>query len=130
MAGRRIPKITGIPCDVLTIPEEITLNKDLTTNVFRIFQEILTNVARHAQATHIKVLLEENDGKIILNVRDNGKGITEKQISNPSSFGIMGIRERVNFMGGSFKITGIPKRGSEIAIVVPLDYHPLLMEKK
>jgi PAS domain S-box-containing protein len=116
-------KIAGIPCDVVIVPEEILLNKDLTTNIFRIFQEILTNVMRHAQATHISVRLEESDGSVMLNVRDNGKGITEDQISNPSSFGLMGIRERVNFLGGSFKITGAPPIGTEISIIVPLKGH-------
>ena len=116
-------KITGIPCAVVMVPEEILLNKDLTTNIFRIFQEILTNVMRHAQATHVDVRLEESDGRVMLNVRDNGTGITEEQISHPSSFGIMGIRERVNFLGGSFKITGIPLEGTEISIIVPLEGH-------
>jgi len=67
--------------------------------------------------------LEESDGKIMLNVSDNGNGITEDQISNPSSFGIMGIRERVNFLGGSFNITGAPMEGTEISITVPLEGH-------
>lgn len=116
-------KITGIPCAVVIVPEEILLNKDLSTNFFRIFQEILTNVMRHAEATHINVRLEESDGRVMLNVRDNGNGITEEQIYNPSSFGIMGIRERVNFLGGSFKITGTPREGTEISIIVPLRGH-------
>jgi PAS domain S-box-containing protein len=116
-------RITGIPCAVAIIPEEILLNKDLTTNIFRIFQEILTNAMRHAQATHINVRLEEIDGRVLLNVRDNGSGITEEQIYHPSSFGIMGIRERVNFLGGSFKITGTPREGTEISIIVPLEDH-------
>ena len=114
-------RITGIPCSVIIVPEEILLNKDLTTNIFRIFQEILTNVMRHAQATHVDVRLEESDGRVILNVRDNGNGITEEQISHSSSFGIMGIRERINFLGGSFRITGAPGKGTEISIIVPLE---------
>ena len=114
-------RITGIPCAVFMVPEEIHLGKDLTTNIFRIFQEILTNVTRHAQATHVDVHLEESGETVMLNVRDNGNGISEEQISNPSSFGIMGIRERVNFLGGSFKITGSPGEGTEISIIVPLE---------
>ena len=113
-------RITGIPCDIVTIPEEIHLEKDLTTNIFRIFQEILTNVMRHAQATQISAILEKSDGKIMLTVQDNGKGITDDQISKPASFGILGIRERVNHMGGSFKITGVPGEGTEITIIVPI----------
>jgi len=116
-------KITGIPCAVVLVPEEILLNKDLTTNIFRIFQEILTNIMRHAQATHVDVRLEESDGRVMLNVRDNGNGISEEQISDPSSFGIMGIRERVNFLGGSFKIEGTTSEGTEISIIVPLKGH-------
>jgi signal transduction histidine kinase len=114
-------KITGIPCSAVMVPEEILLDKDLTTNIFRIFQEILTNVMRHAQATRVDVRLEESGERVMLKVRDNGTGITEEQIYHSSSFGIMGIRERVNFLGGSFKITGIPLEGTEISITVPLE---------
>ena len=111
-------------CRQVINPEEIILNKELSINIFRIFQEILTNVMRHAEATHVNVFLEKSDGKILLRVVDNGKGITEEEILKPASFGIMGISERVNYMGGRLNIDGIPQKGTTIVVVVPIDGKP------
>ena len=72
--------------------------------IFRILQETLTNVARHANATGVKVGLEEKAGNLVLKVSDNGKGITEEQISHPKSFGLIGIRERANFFRGEVNL--------------------------
>jgi PAS domain S-box-containing protein len=113
-------KMSGIRCGVVTVPEEIILSKELSTNIFRIFQEILTNVMRHARATHVKVLFEKKDGRVIFNVEDNGKGITDKQIFNPSSFGIIGMRERIHAMNGDIRISGAPDKGTSISINIPL----------
>jgi len=112
-------KMTGIPCDIVIIPEEILLEKELTTNIFRIFQEILTNVMRHAGATHVNVVMEKSGGKVVLNVQDNGRGITAEEISNSSSFGLLGIRERVTYMDGTFSITGTPGKGTKLSITIP-----------
>ena len=117
-------KLVGIPCDIVIKPEEIILNKELSINIFRIFQEILTNVMRHAEATHVNVFLEKSDGKILLRVVDNGKGITEEEMLKPASVGIMGISERVNYMGGRLNIDGIPQKGTTIVVVVPIDGKP------
>jgi PAS domain S-box-containing protein len=111
---------TGIKCDVSFEPREIILDQDLTTSVFRIFQEALTNVVRHADATEIKVTLRLKDGKVMLEVKDNGKGITERQFSDPKSFGLIGIRERANFFGGDVKINGIRDKGTTITVSIPL----------
>ncbi len=112
-------KMTGIPCDIVIIPEEILLRKELTTNIFRIFQEILTNVMRHAGATYVNVVMEKSEEKVVLNVQDNGRGITAEEISNPSSFGLLGIRERVTYMDGTFSITGTPGKGTKLSITIP-----------
>ncbi|HYA11402.1 MAG TPA: PAS domain-containing protein [Thermodesulfovibrionales bacterium] len=111
---------TGIKCDVPFEPREIVLDQDLTTSVFRICQEALTNVARHANATEVKISLRLKDGNIRLEVRDNGKGFKEKQFSDPKSFGLIGIKERVNFLGGNVKINGIRDKGTTITINIPL----------
>jgi len=113
-------EISGIPCSVVIIPDQIILNEDLSTNIFRIFQEILTNVMRHAGATNVDVLFEKSDGLITLSVEDNGKGIDNRQISRPTSFGIMGIRERVNIMNGDIEIVGTHGRGTSISISIPM----------
>jgi PAS domain S-box-containing protein len=112
--------LTGIKGMVFFEPNEIILDQDLSTAVFRIFQESLTNVTRHANATDVKVSLKLKDGNIVLEVKDNGAGITKKQFSDPKSFGIMGIKERVNFFGGNVKITGIKNKGTSLIVSIPL----------
>jgi two-component system sensor histidine kinase UhpB len=111
---------TGIKCAITVDPEDIILDKDRSTAIFRIFQETLTNVARHAKATRIKVSLKEKAGKIELKVRDNGKGITEKQVSNPKSFGLIGIRERAYYLDGKVVIKGLQDKGTALTIRIPL----------
>ena len=111
---------TGIKCNVSLEPREFILDQDLTTSVFRIFQEALTNVVRHADASEVRVTLRLKDGKIMLEIKDNGKGITKKHFLDSQSFGIMGIRERVNFFGGNVKISGIKDKGTTIMVSIPL----------
>lgn len=113
--------LTGIEGRAFFEPREIILDQDLSTAVFRIFQESLTNVTRHANATAVKVSLKLKNGNIVLEVKDNGTGITKKQFSDPKSFGIMGIRERVNFFGGNVKITGIKDKGTTLIVSIPLE---------
>lgn len=111
---------TGISYKARLNLKEDFIEKDLSTALFRIFQELLTNIARHAEATAIKVnLIRKADG-LYLDVSDNGKGITKGQIDDPKSFGIIGIRERVNFWGGTISITGKPGKGTDIKVRIPL----------
>lgn len=111
---------SGIECYVYVDCNDGSIEKDLATALFRIFQEILTNVARHAGAAAVWVRLTQDENGLCLEVIDNGKGITVNQIEDPKSFGIMGIRERVNLWGGSVLITGIQKRGTTIHITIPI----------
>ena len=80
----------------------------------------MTNVTRHANATRVTVKLKMKTGKIELKVRDNGKGITEKQISGPKSFGLIGIRERVHFLGGKVNIKGVQNKGTTVTVRIPI----------
>ena len=98
---------------------EIVVHDDLSTTLFRIFQETLTNVSRHASATEVRVDLQETAGIVTLMTTDNGKGITEEQISNPRSFGIRGIQERAHIMGGEVQIKGIPNQGTTVIVSIP-----------
>ncbi len=113
-------KRTGIRCVVSFDPEEVILDKDRTTTVFRIFQEALTNVARHAKATEISVLLNMQADGLMLQVRDNGRGITEKQATAPKSLGLIGVRERVYYWGGTLTIDGSRNKGTTITVQIPL----------
>ncbi|MEW6418584.1 MAG: response regulator [Nitrospirota bacterium] len=113
-------KRTGIKCEVTLEPDEIIIDQDRSTAIFRIFQEALTNVSRHANATTVKVNLKKKAEKLILKVKDDGRGITEKQISDPKSLGLIGIRERVHLFGGEFKISGIRDKGTAVTVGIPL----------
>lgn len=110
----------GIECAARFDCKDSSVDKDLATTLFRIFQETLTNVARHADATLVRVRLVQKGDELRLEVADNGKGITQKQIGDPKSFGIMGISERVNMWGGSVSITGKPHRGTTIKVRIPM----------
>jgi PAS domain S-box-containing protein len=112
-------KRTGINCEVSFHPEDIVLDQDISIVLFRIFQEALTNIMRHADATEVKASLKAKDGMITLEVIDNGKGITEEEITNSNSFGLLGIRERVNFLGGNVTISGISNKGTAIKVNIP-----------
>jgi len=112
---------TGIKCNVKMDPEDITLDRDPSTAIFRIFQEALTNVARHANATEVEASLMERNGALELRVKDNGRGITKEQIQKPRSFGLLGIRERIHNLGGRFQIKGAKNKGTTLMVVIPLD---------
>jgi signal transduction histidine kinase len=112
---------TRIKCELTAEGEDINLGRDLATGVFRILQEALTNVSRHANATRVEVSLKEKTGQLVLEVRDNGKGITEKQIAHPKSFGLIGMHERARSWNGSVKIEGIPGKGTIVTVNIPLN---------
>ena len=111
---------TGIKCEFNSSVEDVELDRDRSTEVFRIFQETLINVVRHAKATRIIVNVDEDAGNLILRVKDNGRGITESEISNPKSLGLLGMRERALLFGGEVKISGIPGEGTTVTVILPL----------
>ncbi len=111
---------TGVLCDARLDFKDNSVEKDLATTLFRILQETLTNVARHAGATRVRVRLAEKTDELCLDVSDNGKGITPKQVADPKSFGIVGMRERVNLWGGSVSITGKQQKGTTIKVRIPM----------
>lgn len=99
-------KRTGIPCQVKVHPDDMSLDPDLSTALFRIFQETLTNISRHADATRVWAQLKVTAKKVQLIVKDNGRGITPEQRQKPHSFGLLGIRERAASWGGRCKDYG------------------------
>jgi PAS domain S-box-containing protein len=113
-------KRSGIACEVSFAPNDIVLDGERSTTIFRIIQEALTNVIRHAEATKVRIRLERGDGRILLKVEDNGKGITKSQSSAHSSFGLIGIRERARFLGGEAKIEGSEGKGTSVSVSLPL----------
>lgn len=108
-----------IQSEIQRLPEN--LGKDISTTCFRICQEALTNVARHAKANHVTVSLRHEHGKLELIVRDNGKGITNEQLSRITSLGLIGMRERAQNLGGDLNIERAAPNGTEVSFSFPLE---------
>jgi len=112
---------TEIECSVSFNHDNIKVPENSSIALFRIYQETLTNVARHSQATNVSVSLYNKDDDVILQIIDNGIGIEEHHISNPRSFGLMGIHERALALGGDVKIIGRQKTGTTLTVSIPLN---------
>ncbi len=111
---------TGIVCQIDSFVEQVDLSPDQATAVFRIAQEAMTNVLRHANATRVTITMAEEDGDFLLEIRDNGVGITEDQIIASQSLGLIGIRERAIIAGGAIEITAAPAKGTVVTLRIPL----------
>ena len=105
---------TGIVCEVKAETKDTLWDQELNTAFFRIFQEALTNVIRHARATKVEVRLAEDDGHVVLEVKDNGRGISEAEIHNTKSIGLLGIHERAALLGGTLRIEGERGKGTTL----------------
>jgi len=118
--ARKFEERSGIECALELDPSELALGPDVSTAAFRIFQEILTNVARHADATRIEMSLRQRDGDLILSVKDDGRGITESQLADPGSLGLLGMRERALLLGGQVDIRSVSTGGTLVEVRLPL----------
>jgi signal transduction histidine kinase len=110
---------TGTKCELSLPGMDIALDQERATALFRILQETLTNIARHAKATRVDVRLAQENGDLILEVHDNGQGIGEEQLSTGSSLGILGMRERALLLGGELTISGDPTSGTTVSVRIP-----------
>jgi signal transduction histidine kinase len=113
-------KRTGMECKTRLPQNPLDLSKEKSTNLFRILQESLTNVIRHAEATKVEINLTEKDGMLLLEIVDNGKGISNDAINNPKSFGLIGIKERVHSLGGAVNVTGDSNGGTRLMVRMPI----------
>jgi len=111
---------TGTRCQLLLPENDSGIDPDRATAIFRILQETLTNVARHAHAACVHVRLLKECRSVILEVRDDGRGATEEQLSASGSLGIRGMRERALLLGGELAIHGIPSQGTTVLVRIPL----------
>jgi len=114
-------KRTGIRCRFTSSLEQVALDADGTTVLFRILQETLTNVARHACATQVEVSLDQDQDTVSLRVQDNGRGIAKSEVDGSKSYGLLGMRERVRLRSGDFTIQGTPGQGTTVVIRLPLN---------
>jgi len=112
---------TRVKCRVNLDLSDTVFEKEHSTAIFRIVQEALTNVARHANATMVSINLKEKAGELMLVVKDNEKGIPKKEISHPKSFGLMGIRERAHVLGGKAKIKATRNKGTTVTVIIPVE---------
>lgn len=111
----------GIPCEVTGTQQDIELEQDMAISVFRIFQEALTNIAKHGRASHAWVRLDADpsEGRLQLEVRDNGCGITPADTSKFNSFGIRGMIERAGLLDGKLTVSGMSGRGTTVHLSIP-----------
>jgi signal transduction histidine kinase len=123
-AGQDFEARTGIACRVSSGLGERRLPRELATAFFRIFQEALTNVARHARARGVGVRLEHRGGRLTLEVTDDGRGIAEEAIGGAKSLGLLGMRERARRLGGDVVIAAARGRGTTVSLSVPYEPGP------
>jgi len=117
---RQFEAQTGIVCQCHFSLEDKDLDQQQSTAIFRVSQEALTNVFRHAEATRIDIILEKENDELVLTVQDNGRGITADEKSDRLSLGLLRMRERVNLIGGAIHIRGIEGKGTEITVRVSI----------
>ncbi|PYT96981.1 MAG: hypothetical protein DMG38_21860 [Acidobacteria bacterium] len=118
--GQEFEKRTGIHCHLILPGEPLNLDSERSTAIFRIFQESLTNVARHAQATTVEARLEMEDDQILFRVHDNGKGFDPQQAKAKKSLGLVGMQERAHLLKGEVRFEGIPGSGTTMILRIPL----------
>jgi signal transduction histidine kinase len=112
-------KHSGIKCRISDLPENVAADAAIVTALFRICQEIITNVIRHAEATELKISLTERAGELLLTIQDNGRGITNEELANQMSLGILGMQERAKLLGGNLVILGREGEGTMVSITMP-----------
>lgn len=113
-------KHSGIRCQAHIDCGNSVIDKEQATAIFRIFQETLTNIVRHAKATFCKVNLMVNEKELCLEVTDNGIGITQWQIDDTRSFGMIGMRERAHLWGGTVHVRNVEPSGTMVRVLIPL----------
>ena len=118
--ARQFQARTGIICRCDCSLENLDLDREQSTAAFRIFQEALTNILRHAQATRVDITMEGEDREFVLTISDNGRGITETEKSRSQSLGLLGMQERAYLTGGSIKISGFDGKGTVVTLRIPI----------
>ncbi|HWN93584.1 MAG TPA: PAS domain S-box protein, partial [Methylomirabilota bacterium] len=118
--AQEFQKRTGVQCDFVTPDDDLNVDHERTTALFRICQEALTNVARYAEATSVHIELDSHEQEITLRISDNGRGITDAEQKATKSFGLLGMRERARLLGGTFTIKGDPDEGTTLTVRIPM----------
>lgn len=114
-------RLSAIDCELVLDAQEFKLSDARATTLFRIVQESLSNVIRHANATQVRIELCEVGDNLVMKIADNGIGIDPAHRNKSDSFGLIGIEERVLALDGEFRIEGAPGKGTTLTIFIPLD---------
>lgn len=122
--AREFAQRTGVACRLHSTLEQIDWDPERSTTLFRIFQEALTNVARHARATEVTVSLEQRGDDVTMTVQDNGAGIADLPAATRKSTGLLGMKERAALAGGVLSVESAPGRGTSIHVTLPLQRQP------
>lgn len=112
---------TEIRCECFFIADEVKLDRDGATAVFRILQESLTNVMRHADATRVTITFEQETGHYLMEIKDDGKGMQADDLDKSDSLGVLGMKERAHLFGGSVSIHGEPGKGTTVVVKIPCE---------
>jgi signal transduction histidine kinase len=119
--AREFEARAGFPCETELASDLVqrNLDSDRSSALFRIAQELLTNVMRHARASRARLLLREESNGWLLEVSDNGRGIVAKDYVNPTTLGLRGMQERVALFGGTLEFRGEPEKGTTVRVWIP-----------
>ena len=116
----QVEKKTGLKGIMTGETAELDIQGQVSTVLYRVFREALTNILRHANANHVYIKLSQQLGSVILTIKDDGRGITKKELKGTTSLGLVGIRERLRMVGGTFTIEGKAGSGTVLSVEVPL----------
>lgn len=116
-------KRSGIKTNLADPGEELKLPDEIKTGLFRIFQESLTNVVRHADARKVKVSLQQKGGSFVLRIADDGKGFDQHTIADQKTLGLLGMKERTSMIGGTYDIISAPGKGTTVVVTIPSGNH-------
>jgi two-component system sensor histidine kinase UhpB len=117
---RRFRQRSSITCESSLPPDGLKLAPEISTAVFRVFQEALTNVARHSEATTVRISLETRGDQVILQLEDNGKGIPPEALADPRSLGLLGMTERASALGGNVAVAPATGSGTRVTLQLPI----------
>lgn len=119
--AREFESRTGIRCRLVNRVEAVTVDSGSKTDLYRVTQEALTNVARHAGASRVQIQVSREAGDLLLEISDNGQGIREGDLNRPDSLGLLGIRERIEALGGTVRLKNATEGGMKLGIRIPLE---------
>jgi PAS domain S-box-containing protein len=118
--AQRFARRSGLSCEVEAAPDQMPLPPEMATQAFRILQEALTNVARHAQASRVHIRLEPVDGHLVLEVRDDGRGLRQTDRDAATGLGLLGMQERARRIGAKLRLGSTPGEGTWLRLQIPL----------